>query len=139
MRLIAKKPCSFGGKKFYIGEEIPREYVLDPKTQEKMGVLTIVNIEGEPDGDFQPIVIPDPTFSILVNTENGTMDLEPTDEGIQDIFNVLIGKAADAEAIINQMDDADALILLHLSDSRKSVKELAEARAKALMPADGDA
>ena len=43
MRLIANKPCSFGGKKFYIGNEIPENLVADARLQEKMGVITIVN------------------------------------------------------------------------------------------------
>lgn len=43
MRLIANKPCSFGGRKFYIGNEIPENLVADAKLQEKMGVITIVN------------------------------------------------------------------------------------------------
>ncbi len=48
MRLIAKKPCCFGGRKFYIGDEIPENLVIDTKLQEKYGVITIVNdSEGE--------------------------------------------------------------------------------------------
>lgn len=47
MRLIAKKPCSFGGRTFYIGEEIPTEFVLNPKAQEKLGVIAIVACGGE--------------------------------------------------------------------------------------------
>ena len=43
MRLIANKPCSFGGKKFYIGNEIPENLVADARLQEKMGVITMVN------------------------------------------------------------------------------------------------
>ncbi len=43
MRLIANKPCSFGGRKFYIGDEIPENLVADSRLQEKMGVITIVN------------------------------------------------------------------------------------------------
>ena len=42
MKLFAKKPCSFNGKNFFIGNEIPSEYVLDPKAQEKMGILVVV-------------------------------------------------------------------------------------------------
>ena len=41
MKLIAKKPCSFGGQKFYIGDEIPTNLVADVRMQEKMGVITI--------------------------------------------------------------------------------------------------
>jgi len=43
MRLIANKPCSFGGRQFYIGDEIPVNLVADARMQEKMGVITIAN------------------------------------------------------------------------------------------------
>ncbi len=43
MRLIANKPCSFGGQKFYIGDVIPTNLVADAKMQEKMGVIAIIN------------------------------------------------------------------------------------------------
>lgn len=43
MKLIAKKPCSFGGQRFYIGDEIPEELVADTRTQEKMRIITVVN------------------------------------------------------------------------------------------------
>lgn len=39
MKLIAKKPCSFGGKRFYIGEEVPTALVVDPARQVQYGVL----------------------------------------------------------------------------------------------------
>ena len=42
MKLIARKPCSFGGKKYFIGDEIPSEEVIHPKTQERLGVLAIL-------------------------------------------------------------------------------------------------
>lgn len=45
MRLIANKPCSFGGKQFYIGDEISENLVADARMQEKLGVITIVSSE----------------------------------------------------------------------------------------------
>ena len=54
MRLIANKPFSSVGRKFYIGNEIPENLVADAKLQEKMGVITIVNdnmgVSGEQSG-----------------------------------------------------------------------------------------
>ena len=47
MRLIAKKPCNFGGKRFYVGEKIPAGLVTDPKKQERLGVIAIANNEGK--------------------------------------------------------------------------------------------
>lgn len=130
-KLIALKPCSFGGKKYFIGDEIPAEYVSNPSAQEKLGTLTVVNVDAEIDV-HETIVIPEPSLSLVVQSEGKEMTLEPSDKGVQDVFNVLIGKASDAEAIINEMDDGDALILLHLADSRKTIKEAAELRAKEL-------
>jgi len=46
MELIAKKPCSFGGKKFFIGEKIPEGLVTDPAAQEKLGVIAVSNVKG---------------------------------------------------------------------------------------------
>lgn len=139
MKLIAKKLCHFGGKQFYIGEDIPAELVLNPQAQEKMGVLVIV--DGDAEGGScgsQPIVISDPTLTICVSVNGSDMELEPTDRGLQDIFNVLIGQPAAAKDIINGMTDEDALILLHLSDSRKAVKAAAEERAKSLRESAGE-
>lgn len=45
MRLIAKKPCSYGGKKFFIGDEIPAELVVNIEREEKFGVISAANDE----------------------------------------------------------------------------------------------
>lgn len=131
-RLIALKPCSFGGKKFYIGDEIPTEYVESHAKMEQLGVLKVVKVESEVTEVTENVVVTDPTLSIVVQSNGEEMILEPTDSGIQDVFNVLIGNPATADEIISQMTDNDALILLHLASSRKSIKEAAEARAKEL-------
>ena len=57
MRLIAKKPCSFGGRQFYIDDEIPENLVADGKRQEEYGVITIAKDSeglsgGQPDSLF---------------------------------------------------------------------------------------
>lgn len=50
MKIIAKKPCSFGGRKFFIGDEIPAELVTDVKVQEMYGRISIIGADGgEPD------------------------------------------------------------------------------------------
>lgn len=48
MKLIAKKPCRFGGRQFYIGNEVPAELVANPTTQERLGVIAVVDAEGVP-------------------------------------------------------------------------------------------
>lgn len=129
MKLIAKRPCSFGGKKFFIGDEIPSEFVLDPKIQEKMGVLVRVDAQGHPAPVQEE---PKKTIKIRIPVEEGDLDLDVTHDGLQDVFSVLAAKATDAETVIEQMTDGDALILLHLTDSRKTIKTAAEDRANAI-------
>ena len=138
-KLIAKKPCSFGGERFFIGDEIPVELVKEPNTQEKYGTLAI--LEGDavtPAPTVSPVVISDPVLTIAVSVDDQTMELEPTDDGLKAIFNVLIGDADSAIATINEMTDNDALILIHLSERRTSVKKAAKARAEKLQESAGD-
>lgn len=127
MKLIARQPCSFGGKKFYIGDEVPAELVLDAKAQEKKHVLAIVE-----ETKIEATILPKPDITVAVRTKDGDMPVELTGEGLQAVFDVLNSTAEEAPAIIEEMEDGDALILLHATDKRKSVKDAAEARAKAL-------
>lgn len=130
MKLIAKKPCSFGGKSFFIGDEIPSELVIDPKAQEMMGKLVIVGDAST--GAQKAVTAPVSSVSIVVHAEEGDMPLEISTTELQKIFDVLTGNVEDGEDIIKEMTDDDALILLHITDGRKSIKAAAEARAKAL-------
>lgn len=135
MKLIARKVCNFGGKKFYIGDEIPVELVLNPMEREKRGVLKIVYDDTEV-STLAPAKVTVETMAIAVHTEKGDMPLNITHDGLQAVVDVLTTKVDDAEPIIEQMTDDDALILLHMADSRKAIKEAAEARAKALNAED---
>lgn len=135
MKLIAKKPCSFGGKKFFIGDKVPAELVLDPRAQEKRGVLAIVTDDAAPTpAPPAPETVRKEvdTMTVVIRDKEGDMPLDLTRDGLQAVVDVLTVKPADAEAIIEKMDDGDALILIHLVDSRKAVKAAAEDRAKAL-------
>lgn len=79
MALVAKKPCSFGGKDFFIGDEIPNELVNDPAYQEKLGVLIHVDdafwMQGmHQDGIFSVPIIKDvdaDTAEVLDITASG--------------------------------------------------------------------
>lgn len=130
MKLIARKPCSFAGKKFYIGDEVPAEFVLDPKAQEQLDVLAIVADEAAPVPEEVRKEVE--TMAVAIHTKDGDMTLNLTKEGLQAVVDILTDKPADAEAIIEKMEDGDALILVHVVDNRKAVKAAAEERAKAL-------
>lgn len=124
MKLIAKKPCSFRGEKFFIGDEIPAEYVLSPREQEKMGVLAIVN-EGAPAAAAL-------AMEVVIHAEEGDMPLNVSKEGLQAVVDILTNKVEAAEPLVQEMTDGDALILLRILDDRKTIMAAAEARAKAI-------
>lgn len=130
MKLFAKKPCSFGGKRFAIGEEIPGDLVLNPAAQAKMDVISIVNDApafdlGDPAGDVTRIVV-------VLHAEQGDFTLYLTQEGFQSVVDVLTTKGDAAKAIVEQMTDGDALILLDATDTRPNIRKAAQARAMAL-------
>lgn len=136
MKLIAKQPCSFGGKRFYIGDEIPVELVQEPKTQEKYGKLAIVNDEAipavldsaEPGGDATVV-------HLVIHGKDGDIALDLAPESIQTVMDVLTANADDAEKLIKKIDSDDLLFLVNAADSRKTVQAAAKARAQALMEA----
>lgn len=138
MKLIAKKPCSFGGKKFYDGDDIPAELVLNPQVQEKRGVLAIVADDAASAPAPDAVLNEVDTMTVVIRAKEGDLPLNLTREGLQSVVDVLSVKPADAAAIIEKMEDGDALILLHIVDVRKAVKEAAEERAKALNTGDED-
>lgn len=136
MKLIAKKPCSFGGKRFYIGNEIPVELVQEPVTQEKYGNLTIVNDAvapavmdpAEPGGDATVVCL-------VIHGKDGDVALYLTPESIQTVMDVLTANADGAAELINQITSDDLLFLVNAADSRKTVQAAAKARAQALSEA----
>ena len=136
MKLIAKKPCSFGGKRFYIDDEIPVELVRDPATQEKYGTLAIVNDAAvpamtEPGGDATVV-------HLVISGKDGDVALDMAPESIQTVMNILTANAEDAADLIKQVTNDDILFLVNSADSRKTVQAAAKARAQDLAEAGND-
>lgn len=41
MKLVAKKPCRFGGKQYFIGQEVPAEAIVSPEKFIDNGTLEV--------------------------------------------------------------------------------------------------
>ena len=139
MAYTALKPCMFAGTRFKVGETVPAE-LLQPGAEKnlvKMGILSN-GLETEP--VQVPVKKPEIVKVVPVNVEvdEGTLNLEITLEGIQQVVTVLTSTVSETEGLINRMVDNEALVLLHICDSRKTIKEAAENRAKALNSESGD-
>ena len=132
MKLIAKKPCSFGGKDFFINDEIPVNAVLNPKQQEELGVLSIVS-----DGDaatgiletgFQETDIAIPVFK--------SYDGDTAQE-IQEVFSIMQMNVEEATKAIEAAKSENMLIVIHACDSRAGVKKAAQKKADNLSSTNG--
>ena len=143
MKLFAKQPCSFNGRKFIIGEVIPTEYVLDPKAQERMGVIAIADSNDVPLEECvaQVGIV---KFDVPIHTEEGDIVLTVTNEELTvftDILQIGAVKTEDKQKIsdiVQKIESEDLLIMLSALDGRKFVKDTAEERAKALNLVSGN-
>lgn len=184
MSLIAKKPCSFGGRKFYIGDKIPTNLVADAKLQEKMGVITIINDNiGESGGQSGTLFTQEQVEEMIAkavdeavnNTvlemqqkvlqeaagvlqeegflSEGTMIIPvkggsdgdnekqtavlAKPEEIQQVFAIMQMNAEEGIKTIAEVTSENILILLHASDSRKTIKDAARKQADKLFSIEG--
>ena len=130
MRLIAKKPCSFNGQVFYIGDEIPSEFVINPKAQEKLGVIAIAAAGEMYDESPSPDEVP-------IKQKDGDETMHFTEEQISKAAEVMQMTTAYAKDAIKEISDEKTLILINACDSRKAIKEATEEAASKLF--DGEA
>lgn len=144
MKLIAKKPCSFGGRKFFIDDEIPVELVTCPEAQEKLGVLTIADA-GTDIWDLDLVTNDESateTVWIAVCGESDgestrATELPATAEEVRQTFSIMQMSAEEGARAIADVTSENVPILLHAADSRKKIKNAAKERAGYLFP-DGD-
>lgn len=143
MRLIAQRPCNFGGNRFFIGEEIPAELVENPRAQEKMGVIAISVGKNEVQEDnwkdiiagaVEPLRPFPPNFTemqvtIPIESKSGTQTLSVAPESIIEALKLMQMDVKEAEKEIESHNDEDTLIILHACDSRKGIKSASEKRA----------
>lgn len=135
MKLVANKPCSLNGKKYFIGEEVPVEEVVDYASLVKMGLLSVIQ-DAVPADNLEECVamVGEVSFSIPIVKGDETIDLDVTEPQIQDAVKTMQMNADAAIAHIRgDVEDNTTLIVINALDSRKTVKEAAELKAKALI------
>ena len=159
MKLIAKKRCSYGGRKFFAGDEIPADIVLNVEREEKLGVISIANDEaGVPEqsgalysqeqvdemiqsavAELKPFDSDNAGFTVTVKGEGDNVTaVSCSTEDVQAVVDVLQMNADDgAKAVANVKSDS-VLILLHALDTRATVKKAAQKQHDTLFSADGN-
>lgn len=112
MKLFAKRPCSFNGEKFFIGNEIPAEYVLDPKAQEKRGVLVVVE-EKSMDAASEaggPLLPPASTLVEKVASEATYSKNTLIRMNKEELLKIAVKRGVVADAEMRKEDIADLII-----------------------------
>ena len=131
MKLVANKPCNLNGKKYFIGEEVPVEEVVDYASLVKMGLLSVIH-----DDNLEECVamVGEVSFSIPIVKGHETIDLDVTEPQMQDAVKTMQMSADAAVAHIRgNIEDDTTLIIINALDSRATVKKAAESKAKNLI------
>lgn len=134
MKLVANKPCNLNGKKYFIGEEVPVEEVVDYASLVKMGLLSVIH-DAVPEDNLEECVamVGEVSFSIPIVKGNETIDLDVTEPQLQEAVKTMQMNQKDAVAHIRgSVKDNTVLIFLNAVDSRTAVKKEAETKAKSL-------
>ncbi len=101
MKLIANRPCSFGGRQFYIGDEISADLVADAKAQQKMGVLTIVENEKQVSGEE--------SGAFFTQEELEKMVAEAVDEAVNNTVQEMEQKQQEMQEAVGVLQGEDSL------------------------------
>lgn len=127
---IAKKPCSFGGKRFLIGDVIPSDLILPENVSRVVAYGQIAVVEDGIDTSAAESGTEGIVLRVQGDGEEHSVAL--TNEELQLIFDTLQMSAENAVKSMELFKSEDALILLHATDTRKTVRKAIEARAEAL-------
>lgn len=139
MRLIAQKPCSFGGRKYYIGDEVPVEDVINPAVHKSQGTLAILNDEQETVLEMTEagkITIP-----VIKDGDGDVADVLviPLTEGeVQHVFAIMQMTADKAAEAMEEVTSKEVLTVLYAADSRSGVKKAAKKRTEQLSAIEQD-
>lgn len=141
MRLIAKKPCRFGGKDFFINDQIPEELVLDAEEKEKIGLISIIkDAEAVETGVIEAAEFDGKVMVPIIEKEEGdtaSVVAVPLSEGeVQTVFSIMQMGVPEAEKAIEEITSDEVLIVLHACDYRSGVKKAAKKRADNLFSKD---
>lgn len=137
MSYICRKALSLGGVTYQPGDAIPDGAVLPSRVRSLTSCGYIVEQTDEPAAEAAAPAGGN-SGSVLYVPIKGDDELTvpiPVD-GAAFIFTLQQSTADEAAAMLQDVEDENVLILIHATDSRKSVRAAAKARAAALHPSE---
>lgn len=150
MRLIAKKPCSYGGKKFFIGDEIPAELVVNIEREEKLGVISAANDEaGVPEQSgalYSQEQVDKMIADAVANTDKGftqeqvdemiqsaVAELEPFDSDNAGFTVTVKGEGDNVTAVSCSADDVQSVVDVLQMNAEDGAKAVASVKSDSVL------
>lgn len=149
MRLIAKKPCSYGGKKFFIGDEIPAELVVNIEREEKLGVISAANDEAgvpEQSGALYSQEQVDKMIADAVANADKGFTQEQVDEMIQSAvaelkpfdsdnagFTVTVNEGGNVTAVSCSAEDVQSVVDVLQMNAEDGAKAVASVKSDSVL------
>lgn len=137
MSYICRKALFLGGVTYQPGEAIPDGAVLPSRVRSLTSCGYIMEQTDEPAAEAAAST-GETSGGVLYVPIKGDDELTvpiPTD-GAAFIFALQQSTADEAAAMLQDVEDENVLILIHATDSRKSVRAAAKSRAAALHPSE---
>lgn len=141
MSYVCRKGLTISGVQYKPGELISDGVILPNRVRSLMAVGVISEVGENADmpvvDDSQPVASPPELSTILVPVkgENGDITLKMTPEEVQEVFAILQMNASEGITEVGKIESDNVLILIHATDSRKTVQNAAKERADVLSSA----
>lgn len=143
MSYICRKGLNISGVQYKPGELIPDGVILTNRIRPLMAVGAISEVENtvipavgisQPDTAVSELS----TVSIPVKSESGNIMLEMTPDEVRTVFAVLQMTANEGITAIGKIESDNVLIMIHATDSRKTIQNAAKEREDILSYANED-
>lgn len=150
MRLIAKKPCSYGGKKFFIGDEIPAELVVNIEREEKLGVISAANDEagvpGQSSALYSQEQVDEMIADAVTNADKGftqeqvdemiqsaVAELEPFDSNNAGFTVTVKGEGDNVTAVSCSAEDVQSVVDVLQMNAEDGAKAVASVKSDSVL------
>lgn len=136
---VCKKPITLSGRSFTYGELIPDGYVLPERALALLRSNYIAAIEpGALAAEAITPILPfqsdngENLITIPIMAKEGILEATMSSQSVITVLTILQENTEEATKKISEMEEMDALILVHAVDSRKGIQKAAEERAAQL-------
>lgn len=135
---VCKKPIMLSGRTFSYGEVIPDGYVLPERALSLIRSNYIAAVDPGIVTEMITPILPiqsgngETLITIPIMAKEGILEAAMSSQSVITVFTILQENTEEAIKRILELEEMDALILVHAVDSRKGIQKAAEERVAQL-------